>query len=468
MTQWSTTTKHEPSSINKGQRYELKDRVSIEQLNNMTENSFYAMEAASDAKQKAEEALSFAQGSGTTVFEEGKPVAQFDADKKADKTQLNDYYTKEQVDDLLGDPVDIDLSNYYTKSETYSKEQVNDLLANLDVDIDFSDYYTKAQTDSLLQGKANKSEIPDVSAFITKSVSDLVNYYTKAQTYTQAEVNALVSAIPKFAIQVVTSLPTTGISGTTIYLLKTSTTETGNLYTEYIYTNGTWESLGTQTLDLSGYLTIDAFNTAINSYYTKQVIDNLLNNKADKSELSNYATNSLVDTVKTRINDLEADVRLNRNDIRDLEEQATNIPTEYIKQVTVADNLMIFTKQDGTNLTVNDFTSAEKNKLANLSNYDDSAIQQSITNLQSTKANKTEVPTQYVKNAIMEYNDDTDKLNLYLELSSGSAFETDIPYVREYIKKATVSDNLLILTNQDDENITFSGGGAEVIVEVWK
>lgn len=176
MTRWSTTTKHEPESINNGNKYELKDRVSIEQLNNMTENAFYAMDKASDAIKKAEEALGFAQGSGTTVFVNGEPVSQFNADQKADVTELNNYYTKEQVDDLLGEPVDIDLSNYYTKDQTYSKQEVDDKLANLDVDVDFSDYYTKNETDNLL---SNYATTYDLNYKVSNS---LLSYYTKVET----------------------------------------------------------------------------------------------------------------------------------------------------------------------------------------------------------------------------------------------------------------------------------------------
>ena len=61
------------------------------------------------------------------------------------------------------------------------------------------------------------------------------------------------SAIPKFAIQVVTSLPTTNISTTTVYLLS-SGSETNNLYTEYIYVNNKWEKLGEQKVDLTSYV----------------------------------------------------------------------------------------------------------------------------------------------------------------------------------------------------------------------
>lgn len=78
--------------------------------------------------------------------------------------------------------------------------------------------------------------------------SDLANYYTSAQ------VDQKVSAIPKFAIDVVKNLPTSDISSTTVYLVS-SGSETQNLYTEYIYVNGKWEKLGTQTVDLSNYMT---------------------------------------------------------------------------------------------------------------------------------------------------------------------------------------------------------------------
>ena len=109
-----------------------------------------------------------------------------------------------------------------------------------------------------------------------------------------------------------------------------------------------------------------------------------------------------------------------------------------------------------------------------LSDATEDATHRTVTDTEKTtwnnKANKSDVPTEYVKNAIMNYNDDTDELNLYLELSSGRAFETDIPYVREYVKNATVSNNVLKLTNKDGEEVTFEGGsgGSKVIVEVWK
>ena len=104
---------------------------------------------------------------------------------------------------------------------------------------------------------------------IDRTVSDLVNYYTKSQTLTKDEINALVSAIPKFKIEVVTSLPTSNISDTTVYLVKSGDDDT-NLYTEYIYANDKWEKLGTQTVDLTGYAT-EAWVNDILAFYVKTV-----------------------------------------------------------------------------------------------------------------------------------------------------------------------------------------------------
>lgn len=90
------------------------------------------------------------------------------------------------------------------------------------------------------------------AGYITKSVADLANYYLKSETYTKQEVNNLCDMIPKFAIEVVSVLPTQDISETTIYLLRDDE-ETLDVYQEYIYVNNTWERIGGQRIDLSNY-----------------------------------------------------------------------------------------------------------------------------------------------------------------------------------------------------------------------
>lgn len=99
----------------------------------------------------------------------------------------------------------------------------------------------------------------------SSTITPLTSHQSLSNYYTKTEVDGKVSAIPKFEISVVTELPTSDISTTTIYLLKTGS-ETNNLYTEYIYVNSKWETLGTQKMDMSDYLTkTDASTT----YLTK-------------------------------------------------------------------------------------------------------------------------------------------------------------------------------------------------------
>ncbi len=143
-----------------------------------------------------------------------------------------------------------------------------------------------------------------LTELILKIKTSLQNYYTTSQVYTKTEVDSLVSAIPKFDIKVVSALPTTNISNSTIYLV-TSGNETNNLYDEFVYANSgteqnptySWEKLGTQTVDLSGYATTSAVNSAISSalasYYTKTETDTLLSYKATTNSVSNITSNTI-------------------------------------------------------------------------------------------------------------------------------------------------------------------------------
>lgn len=124
------------------------------------------------------------------------------------------------------------------------------------------------------------------------SITPLTSHQSLSNYYTKGEVNSQISSIPKFAIAVVTDLPTGNISDTTIYLKKTGS-DTQNLYTEYIYVDGKWEQLGTQKLDLSGYLTkTDASNTYLGKYATA-VSANKLNSNAGSATQPIYFYNGV-------------------------------------------------------------------------------------------------------------------------------------------------------------------------------
>lgn len=69
------------------------------------------------------------------------------------------------------------------------------------------------------------SDLTNDSGFITNTVNNLTNYYTKTNTYTKSEVDSLISSVSSLDIEVVQTLPTQDISTSTIYLVpKTSST----------------------------------------------------------------------------------------------------------------------------------------------------------------------------------------------------------------------------------------------------
>ncbi len=131
----------------------------------------------------------------------------------------------------------------------------------------------------------NSDEIKKTAAAVTEVKKDLENYYKKTETYSQTEIDTRISAIPKFKIDVCDTLPETDISETTVYLVKSSKTETGNIYDEYIYVDSKWEKLGTQTSgDIAGLQTrMMAAEANINQHTTAiSTINSNLTKKQDK------------------------------------------------------------------------------------------------------------------------------------------------------------------------------------------
>lgn len=193
----------------------------------------------------------------------------------------------------------------------------------------------------------------DITQLVTKSVNDLVYYYTRSEIDNLAkEINTLISEIPKFKIEVVNQLPTIG-DVTTIYLLKTSTTEADNLYTEYIYVKSKWEELGTQKLDLTGYATEEWVT--------------------DKGYTSNTGT---VTRVAIKLNGVVKGVVTTSGEI---------------------DLGNVVVPVSGKGLSTNDYTTTEKNKLANIQAGAEVNVQSNWTEPNENSAafikNKPKIPT---------------------------------------------------------------------------
>lgn len=128
-----------------------------------------------------------------------------------------------------------------------------------------------------------------IKDFITKAVNDLVNYYTKSETFSKAEVNALIAQIKQFRFEVVQTLPEPSAETMfTLYFTPAANPTANNSKDEYVTlsytenetTNYSWERIGGNNVDLSNYPTIaimnEAISTALAGYYTKSQIDSLI------------------------------------------------------------------------------------------------------------------------------------------------------------------------------------------------
>lgn len=109
----------------------------------------------------------------------------------------------------------------------------------------------RSQRDGILQGNINAEA--NTRQYMDTQLSNRITSLTN-NVYTKSQVDYLINEIPKFAIEIVSSLPTHDISTTTIYLVA-NTGEPHNYYDEYIYINNNWEMLGTTQIDLSDYYT---------------------------------------------------------------------------------------------------------------------------------------------------------------------------------------------------------------------
>ena len=220
---------------------------------------------------------------------------------------LSGYYTSQQTDAAISAAIGAALQSYSTTTEmnaaisaalnaalaSYSTtEQMNAAIATA-----IANYYTKAQVDAL------------IANFITKSVNDLVNYYLKSDTYTKAEVQQLIDAVKQFTYVSVAELPTASADTMNkIYLVPSTNPDTKNVKDEYITiavtdqgtTTYSWEQIGSTTVDLSGYYTSaqtdsaisNALNTALASYSTTSQMT-----AAIATAIANYYTKAEVDAL---------------------------------------------------------------------------------------------------------------------------------------------------------------------------
>lgn len=178
----------------------------------------------------------------------GRSEKSLDTPTKVSELENDSGYVDNSVDNLL---------NYYVKAQTYTKEETETAITN--------------------------------KGFITKAVDNLLNYYLKAEVYTKEEVRDLISNINKFKTEIVSELPSENIDPLTMYFIARVDSAGNDYYEEYLYIGNRFELIGTTKLDLAGYVTTEALNTALSNY-------------VQTSALANYYTISEIDALIGNIN----------------------------------------------------------------------------------------------------------------------------------------------------------------------
>ena len=80
-------------------------------------------------------------------------------------------------------------------------------------------------------------------------------------------VTAAIAGVSTFHAEIVNSLPSTGASNI-LYLVAKTSSESGNIYDEYLYIGGAWELIGSTGMDLSGYVKSSEMHALTNSEIT--------------------------------------------------------------------------------------------------------------------------------------------------------------------------------------------------------
>lgn len=181
----------------------------------------------------------------------------------------DEYYTAEEVDEKIAEIPTFDPSNYYDKTQLYTKTETNGLLSQKANISSLATVATSGSYNDLI----NKPTIPDVS-----------NYYTKSETYNQTEVNNLLST--KADTSSLSTVATTGdyddlLNKPTIPAAQVQSdwSQADNTKVDYIKNKPTIPANAEQLPIESG-----------SSTNTKDYIDTALSGKADTSSLSTVAT----------------------------------------------------------------------------------------------------------------------------------------------------------------------------------
>ena len=195
---------------------------------------------------------------------------------------------------------------------------------------------------------------------ITNAVNDLVNYYLKSETYSKTEVDNIITAVKNSRFEVVSTLPTTDIKTNVIYLIPAASSQTNNIKDEYIYLNNAWEKIGSTSVDLTNYVTDDDLSTALNDYVANSdletilapfarvtVVNAALDSKVDKIAGKGLSTNDYTNADATKLSGIATGAQVNT--ISSISVNGTTVNPDSNKNVNITTANTTYTlTQDST------------------------------------------------------------------------------------------------------------------------
>lgn len=135
------------------------------------------------------------------------------------------------------------------------------------------------------------SQLENDSEFITNTVNNLVNYYTKEQTYTKEEIMEFLSSMSAgLSTKIINELPDAAseeISLSTIYLLRVGES---NVYTQYMWISGGWANLGTTAVNLENYYTKGEIDNKLGLLVSTTALLAILDSYAKTANLATVAS----------------------------------------------------------------------------------------------------------------------------------------------------------------------------------
>lgn len=396
------------------------------------------------------------------------------------KANTSDVYSKTEVDQKIDEAIvggEIDLSNYYTKSETYSKSEVDGMIPDISglatkteleskADVSSLDNLaTKTELSSALEGKADKadtytkSEI-DGKNYLTSETDPTVPSWAKAETkptYTATEVGA----IPIGGLKTINGQTLEGEGNITIDSPEGGFTDSpldGKLYGRK---DGSWAEVVIPTIDVDKEYVDSALenkldksvydsekanfvtSTTLEGYATKEELNNKLDSAIYNSDKANFVTNdSISSTLDSYATKTELEGKL------DTSVYNTDKPTFALK-TQLPDT---YTKEE----IDNKITSVYKYK-GSVANYESLPISDNVVgdvyNLLDTGYNYA-----YAGEGQGEKGDGWDSLSGIIDLTEYIKIaEADTKYVAKETGKSLMSDSeitrLASVTNYDDTEI---------------